>query len=316
MDNLNTSDYLRKIKNSVIENIRRTGAPSVQMTDVPREPLLNGMDSDAEDEAADLDADEHSDVRQTQLRNDKNIARIDELEESDDEELEPNGSTARRPTRKNRITDYINPYADKDGPDDDADFVMSGGANGRPADEEDDDEEEAAKDLENVDPEEDDDGASAESSPRPSRVSLSKPQLWSAATEMAPHPDADLGDEMDIDDEDLGEEDKDLPDLGDDEPPNGNDGPSEEEGSQDEDDVDEAAVYGPGGQVTPPESPQRDASVTAVAATENDAEDEEDVEMEEDVAPAATYEGDDDDEHIESGAPAAEKAESHVEEEA
>src|ERR1700742_3195008 len=141
MDNLNTTDYLRKIKNSVIENIRRTGAPSVQMTDVPRESLMNGIDSDAEDEAADLDADENPDVLNTQLRNDKNVSRIDELEESDDEELEPNGS-ARRSTRKSRITDYVNPYADKDGPDDD-DFVMSG-ANGRP------DEDDALKDAENA----------------------------------------------------------------------------------------------------------------------------------------------------------------------
>lgn len=298
MDNLNTTDYLRKIKNSVIENIRRTGAPSVQMTDVPREPLLNGMDSDAEDEAADLDADQNPDVRKTQLRSDKNISRIDELEESDDEEMEPNGS-ARRPSRKSRITDYVNPYADKDGPDDD-DFVMSG-ANGRP------DEDEAAKDTENVDAE--DDGASAESSPHPARVSLSKPQLWSAATEMGPHPDADMGDEMDVDDE---EEDKDLPDAADDEPANDNDGPSDEEASQDE--VDEAAVYGPGGQVTPPESPHRDATAIAEAATENDAEDEDDVEMEEDTAPAAaTHNGED--EHAGSGAPAAETAESQAEEE-
>jgi len=191
MDNLNTVEYLRKIKNSVIENIRRTGAPSVQLTDVPREPLLNGMDSDAEDEAIDLDADTNQDARKSQLTRDRSIARDNEFEDSDDDDPELNSATRQALARKSRITDYVNPFADKDGPDDD-DFVMSGANGGAGLDA-------AAKDVDDA---EDDEAASAESSPRPSRLALAKPQLWSAATEMAHDEPDDEGEEMDVDEED------------------------------------------------------------------------------------------------------------------
>src|SRR5258708_32521276 len=99
MDNLNTPEYLRKIKNSVIENIRRTCAvPSVQATEVPRASLLNGLnnganrDEDADPEANadiddmdaaddDADADARPDVRRTRRARDKAVARDDEFDE-------------------------------------------------------------------------------------------------------------------------------------------------------------------------------------------------------------------------------------------
>jgi histone deacetylase 1/2 len=88
MDNLNHPDYLSRTKNAVIENIRRTAATGVQMTDVPRHSLLPGMDSDAEDEEDDLDADNNPDVRKTRRQKDKSIIRDDEFEHSDDDDMD------------------------------------------------------------------------------------------------------------------------------------------------------------------------------------------------------------------------------------
>lgn len=213
MDNLNTEEYLAKVSRSVIENIKHTTPPSVQMTDVPRESLLNGMDSDAEDEAADLDADQNPDVRDTELRQDKAITRNDEFDDSD-EELEPdngNSRVSRRPREKSRITDFVNPYGEP-GPEDD--FLMTG-ANGQP-----DAEDSVMKDEENGNAE--DDAASIDS-PRPARASLSRPQLWSTSAPDPAEGDDDGGDEMDIDDEDDADDDRAEPakvddeDLGDDE---------------------------------------------------------------------------------------------------
>ena len=103
MENANDPNWLSKIKNSVIENIRRAGAPSTQMQDVPREPLMNGMDSDAEDEADDLDADANPDVRMTQRQQDKRIVRDDEFEESDHEEERP----PLRHKQRRRLLDHL-----------------------------------------------------------------------------------------------------------------------------------------------------------------------------------------------------------------
>ncbi|KAF2404225.1 hypothetical protein EJ06DRAFT_526309 [Trichodelitschia bisporula] len=118
MDNANSPEYLEKIKNQVIDNLRRTAAPSTQMTDVPRNPMLNGMDSDAEDEADDLDADEHPDVRNTLHRMDKRIERDDEFEESEDEEMDGANGIRSQPgewrQRNVGILDYENPHAQPD----------------------------------------------------------------------------------------------------------------------------------------------------------------------------------------------------------
>ena len=49
MDNANSREYLEKIRQQVIDNLKKTTfAPSVQMTDVPRDSLA----MNDEDEAA------------------------------------------------------------------------------------------------------------------------------------------------------------------------------------------------------------------------------------------------------------------------
>jgi histone deacetylase 1/2 len=118
MDNANSPEYLKRITEEVVSNLRHTGSPSVQMTDVPRTSLMNGMDSDAEDEEDDLDADEHPDVRNTQRRMDQRIERDEEFDESDDEEINEANGIRRQPgavrQRNIGIMDYTNPHADLD----------------------------------------------------------------------------------------------------------------------------------------------------------------------------------------------------------
>lgn len=86
MENANSPEYLEKIKIAVIENLKKTApVPSVQMQDVPREGL--GMSDEQEAELDDMDEDENKDVRMTQRRWEKRVARQDEFEESDDEDM-------------------------------------------------------------------------------------------------------------------------------------------------------------------------------------------------------------------------------------
>jgi histone deacetylase 1/2 len=112
MENANSNDYLEKIKVQVIENLKKTTfAPSVQMQDVPRDPM--GMTEEEEAELDDADEDENKDVRQTERRWDRNITRDDELYESEDEEdSRMNGLRNQngKPKRRN-IMDYQNPHA-------------------------------------------------------------------------------------------------------------------------------------------------------------------------------------------------------------
>jgi histone deacetylase 1/2 len=113
MENANSYDYLEKIKVQVIENLKKTTfAPSVQMQDVPRQPL-GGMTEEEEAELDDLDEDENKDVRSTQRRWDARIARDDELDESDDEEESRVNGVRVQPGNKKRrnIMDYQNPNA-------------------------------------------------------------------------------------------------------------------------------------------------------------------------------------------------------------
>ena len=92
MDNANSREYLAKIRDQCLENLRRTQhAPSVQMTDVPRDSL-GGMNDDDEAALDDLDEDEYPDRRKTQRRFDKFIEKNGELSDSEDEEMnEANG---------------------------------------------------------------------------------------------------------------------------------------------------------------------------------------------------------------------------------
>jgi histone deacetylase 1/2 len=112
MENANSNDYLEKIKMQVIENLKKTTfAPSVQMQDVPRDPM--GMTEEEEAELDDADEDENKDVRHTERRWDRNITRDDELYESEDEEdSRMNGIRSQngKPKRRN-IMDYQNPHA-------------------------------------------------------------------------------------------------------------------------------------------------------------------------------------------------------------
>ena len=110
MDNANSFEYLEKIKTQVIENLKRTAfAPSVQMTDVPRDP--EGYDDEAEAILDDLDEDDNKDTRDTPRRWDKRVTRDEDLSESDDED-EANG-IRKKPGRRRRrnMMDFSNPAA-------------------------------------------------------------------------------------------------------------------------------------------------------------------------------------------------------------
>lgn len=113
MENANSTEYLEKIKNAVIENLKKTGAPSVQMQDVPRQSL-GGMTDEDDAELDDLDEDRNKDVRMTQRRWEQKVTRDDEFEESDDEEMaEANGVYQTNGKRKS-IMDHKNPHAPED----------------------------------------------------------------------------------------------------------------------------------------------------------------------------------------------------------
>lgn len=117
MDNANSPEYLEKIRSQVIENLKRTAfAPSVQMTDVPRNSLGPGMDDDADDAMDDLDADQNPDVRYSQRDWDKYISKDGELSESEDEEANSNMGIRHQPSQQRRrnIMDYQNPNAAPD----------------------------------------------------------------------------------------------------------------------------------------------------------------------------------------------------------
>ena len=131
MDNTNSPEYLERIKMQILENIKRTtqSAPSVQMHDVPREPLgmsASGPDGEPEtlDEQEDRLDDEEADIemnkdrRYTQRLWDKKVERDNELEESDDEELADASGVRPQytptPRKRRNITDYQNPHAPAD----------------------------------------------------------------------------------------------------------------------------------------------------------------------------------------------------------
>lgn len=107
MDNANTKEYLDKIRNQVVENLKRTAfAPSVQMTDVPRNPILDGMDDEADDVMDDLDEDDNKDKRFTQRRFDQYTEKAGELSDSEDEEENAANGVRRQPgaiRRRNQV---------------------------------------------------------------------------------------------------------------------------------------------------------------------------------------------------------------------
>ncbi|OJD28410.1 histone deacetylase RPD3 [Blastomyces percursus] len=120
MDNANSKEYLDKIRMQVIENLKRTAfAPSVQMTDVPRGPLLDGMDDEADAILDDLDEDENKDRRFTKRRFDQYIEKEGELSDSEDEEEQAANGIRPQPgviKRRNQVN-----YRNLDGGDSGAD---------------------------------------------------------------------------------------------------------------------------------------------------------------------------------------------------
>src|SRR2546430_10607663 len=114
MDNVNTPEYLEKIKIQVIENLKRTAfAPSVQMQDVPRDSL--GMDDDDEAILDDMDEDDNPDTRHTKRRFDKYKEKTGELSESEDEDgAKQNGIMKSGGPKRRNIMDYQNPNAVSD----------------------------------------------------------------------------------------------------------------------------------------------------------------------------------------------------------
>ncbi|KAM5433628.1 histone deacetylase [Microsporum canis] len=103
MDNANSKEYLEKIRIQVVENLRRTTfAPSVQMTDVPRDTLVDGMDDEADAILDDLDEDENKDKRYTKRRFDNYVEKDGELSESEDEESAAANGVRRQPNRERR----------------------------------------------------------------------------------------------------------------------------------------------------------------------------------------------------------------------
>lgn len=113
MENVNSTDYLEKIKNQVIDNLKKTThAPSVQMQDVPRDPLC-GMTEEEEAELDDLDDDDNKDVRSTQRKLDSRVARQEEYEDSDDEGDGDYGiHKANGERREQNVVSYQHPATD------------------------------------------------------------------------------------------------------------------------------------------------------------------------------------------------------------
>ncbi|KAK2774813.1 histone deacetylase rpd3 [Colletotrichum kahawae] len=108
MENSNSFEYLEKIKAAVIDNLRHTQpVPSVQMQDVPRQPLPGGMTDEEEAELNDLDDDEHPDERMTQRRWEQRTNNEADFEDSDDEDMEQaNGITRPRNAKKRTFRDF------------------------------------------------------------------------------------------------------------------------------------------------------------------------------------------------------------------
>lgn len=108
MENANSPEYLEKIKNSLVENLRRTAhAPSVQMQDVPRH-ALGAMSDEEEAELDDMDEDDNKDVRMTQRQWEQRIEPDNEYEESDHEDLDRANGVHRNGSARPLFNDYRN----------------------------------------------------------------------------------------------------------------------------------------------------------------------------------------------------------------
>ncbi len=114
MENANSPEYLEKIKNQLVENLRRTAhVPSVQMQDVPRHSL-GAMSDEDEAELDDILEDENKDVRVTQRQWEQRIERDNEYEESDNEELDKANGIIRNGSARPAFHDYRNSDVEAD----------------------------------------------------------------------------------------------------------------------------------------------------------------------------------------------------------
>jgi len=85
MHNMNSFDYLEKIKIKIFENLKDvTLAPSVELQDVPSKGF--GMDDEDEDMLDDADEDDNPDVRNTNRRLDQRVEASGELSDTEDED--------------------------------------------------------------------------------------------------------------------------------------------------------------------------------------------------------------------------------------
>lgn len=113
MENANSPEYLEKIKNQLVENLKRTAhVPSVQMQDIPGN-FGGTMTDEEEAELDDLDEDENKDVRMTERRWDKNIDKNNEYEDSDHEDMDRANGVSRTSGPK-RFQDYSKSDANDD----------------------------------------------------------------------------------------------------------------------------------------------------------------------------------------------------------
>lgn len=111
MENANSNEYLEKIKIAVIENLRKTApVPSVQMQEIPRPSM--GMTDEEEAMLDDMDEDQNPDARITQRQWEKSVARQDEFEDSDDEDMAQSNGAAAVPRTRPSIMNHENPHAD------------------------------------------------------------------------------------------------------------------------------------------------------------------------------------------------------------
>ncbi|KAK4984608.1 histone deacetylase [Elasticomyces elasticus] len=120
MDNANSPEYLEKIKQNVFENLSHTKfAPSVQMTEVPRSPLMQEDIDELDARLDDQDEDENKDVRYTDRRWDQRVDCNNEFSDSEDEDTNERNGVRRQPDRPKRrgIMEYRNPHAPDDNMD-------------------------------------------------------------------------------------------------------------------------------------------------------------------------------------------------------
>lgn len=108
MTNLNTSDYLDKVKTRLFENLRMLPhAPGVQVQAIPEDGIK--MDVDDQDGTADGDTEAEKDERQPKSEKDKRIIGDNEYSDSEDEgptgDGRKNRESHKNPRKKQKTND-------------------------------------------------------------------------------------------------------------------------------------------------------------------------------------------------------------------